>query len=145
MDDILATLSWQGLGLAIAGWIALAVLISLNGFAGKQWIVPRFGSYGNHVYKSVVAIGLIALVGALVMAQLATPDWQMAAIGIGGFWLVLTVSFEFLAGHYLFGNSWEALFADYRIWRGRLWVLVLLTTAIAPVLMGWLLYSNPLQ
>jgi hypothetical protein len=139
MLEFFTLLSWQVTGLAIAGWLILAFLISLNGFIGQQFIAPWLGSYGNHIYKSVVAIALIAIVAGLVMTQVATTHWLLTAIDMGGFWLLLTVSFEFLAGHYLFGNSWEALLADYRFWQGRLWVLVLLMTAIAPALMGWLL------
>jgi hypothetical protein len=53
---------------------------------------------------------------------------------IGLLWTALTLAFEFLAGHYLFGNSWESLAADYNIAKGRLWILVPLTTLIAPLL-----------
>ena len=49
-------------------------------------------------------------------------------------WLVLTVAFEFLGGHYLFGQSWERLFADYDVRSGRIWLLVLATTAAAPLI-----------
>jgi hypothetical protein len=48
--------------------------------------------------------------------------------------LGLTVGFEFLAGHYLFGNPWRRLLEDYNVVRGRVWMLVLLTTALAPLL-----------
>ena len=45
----------------------------------------------------------------------------------GIMWVALTVAFEFLAGHYVFGNSWKRLTADYNVFRGRIWILVLLT------------------
>jgi hypothetical protein len=48
----------------------------------------------------------------------------------------LTILFEFVFGHYILGNSWEVLLADYRIWQGRLWMLVLICEAIAPVIMA---------
>jgi hypothetical protein len=57
----------------------------------------------------------------------ATEAWA-----VGATWLGLTVAFEFLGGHYLFGNSWERLLVDYNIVRGRVWILVLLTTLVAP-------------
>jgi hypothetical protein len=43
------------------------------------------------------------------------------------------VAFEFLAGHYWFHASWSALFADYNLAQGRIWILVLVTTLLAPV------------
>jgi hypothetical protein len=57
---------------------------------------------------------------------------------IGAVWLALTLAFEFLAGHYLFGSSWERLLADYDLLRGRVWILVLLATLFAPAWgFGW--------
>ena len=47
-------------------------------------------------------------------------------------WLALTVSFEFLGGHFLFGQPWQRLLADYDLLDGRVWVLVLVVTALAP-------------
>ena len=56
------------------------------------------------------------------------------ALIMGGIRLVLTMIFEFLAGHYLFGVSWEKPLLDYNILKGRMWILVLLITFIAPYL-----------
>ena len=44
-----------------------------------------------------------------------------------------TGGFEFLAGHYVFGNSWERLIADYNVFRGRIWILVLAANIFAPL------------
>jgi len=50
----------------------------------------------------------------------------------GVYWLCWTVAFEFIFGHFVFGNFWEKLFADYDIFAGRIWILVLLTILVAP-------------
>lgn len=55
---------------------------------------------------------------------------------IGLFWLVLTVCFEFLFGHYVAGHPWERLLADYNLLAGRLWVLILATLLFTPALAG---------
>ncbi|MGV9011918.1 MAG: hypothetical protein ACOH13_04935, partial [Flavobacteriales bacterium] len=51
---------------------------------------------------------------------------------IGFFWTALTIAFEFGAGHFLFKHPWSKLFADYNLLNGRIWVLVLITTLLAP-------------
>lgn len=61
------------------------------------------------------------------------PGTLRDAWGVGILWLVLTLAFEFLAGHYLFGDSWAKLLAEYNVLQGRLWVTVPLTTLFAPV------------
>ena len=47
-------------------------------------------------------------------------------------WLVLTLGFEFIAGHYAFGHSWERLLADYDVCSGRVWLFVPIATLLAP-------------
>lgn len=51
---------------------------------------------------------------------------------MGVIWLFSTIAFEFIAEHYVFGNSWEKLLADYNLFEGRIWSLVLLTILLAP-------------
>lgn len=47
-------------------------------------------------------------------------------------WTTLTVAFEFIFGHYVDRKSWSELAANYAIWNGRLWPLVLLSLILAP-------------
>ena len=54
------------------------------------------------------------------------------SLGIGAMWLVLTILFEFVFGHFVMEHSWGKLFADYNILEGRLWSLVLIWTFIGP-------------
>ena len=49
-------------------------------------------------------------------------------------WFCLTEAFEFLAGHYIFKNSWEKIFNDYNIFKGRVWILIPIWVGIAPYL-----------
>jgi hypothetical protein len=51
---------------------------------------------------------------------------------IGVMWLAMTLTFEFVAGHFLFRTEWSTLLADYNLLAGRLWILVLVATTIAP-------------
>jgi hypothetical protein len=60
-------------------------------------------------------------------------------IVVGLLWLVLTVAFEFGFFHYVVGKPWDVLLADYNILRGRLWVLVLATVLLGPILVGTIL------
>jgi len=57
----------------------------------------------------------------------------LSALGI---WLVLTVAFEFLFGHYVAGQPRKKLLADYNLLAGRLGVLILVTLLFTPVLAG---------
>jgi hypothetical protein len=57
------------------------------------------------------------------------------AARIGLFWLGVTIAFEFTFGHFVMGHPWSKLLYDYNIIEGRLWVVVLAWTAIAPLVL----------
>jgi hypothetical protein len=118
---------------ALSIWLVLLLVAIGNGALRVAWLIPWFGEYWGHVASTVT------LCAAIVAVAWTTMGWvQPASAGdallIGGLWLALTVSFEFLGGHFLFGQPWERLAADYDLRAGRVWVLVLVTTALAPLL-----------
>jgi hypothetical protein len=85
------------------------------------------------------AISSLTLSAAILVLSWFTITWihptsVADAWRIGVLWLALAIAFEFLAGHYLFGDPWDQLSANYNVLRGRLWVLVLITTLVAPVI-----------
>lgn len=118
---------------AIAVWIAIAILAVLNGVFREGVLKPRFGDRIAHVLSTLSLSTLIFLVtfGARDWIDVDTlaEGW---AVGIG--WVLMTLAFEFLAGHYLFGNPWSKILADYRVDRGRVWLLVPACTLFAPAM-----------
>ena len=65
------------------------------------------------------------------------PATIAEALQIGSLWLVLTLAFEFGTGHFLFGRPWDALLKEHNLFQGRIWVVVLLVTTLAPLATGW--------
>ena len=78
------------------------------------------------------------LCAAVFIATYLTVRWihplnRRDAFLIGFAWLALTLVFEFGFGR-VRGKPWTELLADYNVLKGRIWVLVLVTTAMAPFL-----------
>lgn len=117
---------------SLAVWCLLLVAAIANAGVREGLLAPRFGEQAGHVLSTLTLSLAILAIAWLTIGWLA-PATVQDVLWIGGLWLLLTVAFEFLAGHYLFGNSWESLLADYDLLRGRVWVLVLVTTAVAPL------------
>jgi hypothetical protein len=122
---------------AVAAWGLLVVIAVANGALREFLFAPRLGAQAGHVVSTVVLCAAIFVVALLTIRWIG-PRGRREAVLIGATWLALTLVFEFLAGHYLFGNSWEKLFADYNLLRGRVWILALLVTLFAPAwAFGW--------
>jgi hypothetical protein len=120
-------------GRAVAIWAGLLVIAVANGALRDVLIVPRLGPQAGHVISTLVLSAVIVAVAFVSIRWIAPPD-RAGALRVGGLWVVLTLAFELLAGHWLFGKSWSDLFADYDLAAGRVWILVLVATLLAP---GW--------
>jgi hypothetical protein len=105
----------------------------VNGAAREAWLIPRIGASAGHAVSSLSLSALIFLLSWLTIGWI-NPATARDAFLIGLVWLALTLAFEFLAGHYVFKTPWNELLADYDVLSGRIWVLVLVTTTLAPLL-----------
>jgi hypothetical protein len=57
-------------------------------------------------------------------------------ISVGVLWLVVTVSFEFSFGHFVFGRSWRDLASDYDPLQGGFLLIGMAVLTFAPVIAG---------
>lgn len=128
---------------AVAVWCAIVPFAVANGAVRDLLIAPRVGVTAGHVTST--ALLCLAILGwTWLTIGWIRPAGSRGAVRIGVGWLGLTVAFEFLAGHYVFGTPWARLFADYDVAQGRVWILVLVTTAAAPWLAArWRHVSGP--
>jgi hypothetical protein len=79
-------------------------------------------------------LSLLILAAGWVAIPWIGPRTVQDAWTIGVLWVVLTLVFEFLGGHFLFGKPWQELLADYNILAGRIWVMVLIVTLMTPII-----------
>jgi len=117
---------------AFAIWGLLLILAILNGGVRDLLITPKIGDPAGHIISTVSLCVLILLVSYFSIRWI-NPTGSLDPLIVGSFWVTLTVAFEFLAGHYVFGNSWQKLLADYNVMQGRIWILVLVADFTAPL------------
>jgi hypothetical protein len=117
---------------AFAVWIGMMLLAIANGAFRDLLIFRMTGPVAGRAVSSIILCALIMIV-ALRTIEWIGPSSKAQAFGIGVFWLTLTLAFEFLAGHYVFGTPWATILADYDVSRGRIWLLVPLVTLLAPI------------
>lgn len=103
----------------------------INGGLRDALYKSAVGDLVAHQISSVTGITLFALV-IWWMSRLWPIQSSRQAWTIGLIWLMMTIAFEFLFFHYVTGHSWSELLANYNIFEGKVWVLVLLWTFIAP-------------
>ena len=116
---------------ALLYWFLLMLLAILNGTVRIKLIIPFTGLTIGLAISTLLLCALI-LGATWVGIRWLGPADAKQAWGIGLLWLVMTLSFEFGAGHFLFKKPWTELLLDYDLAKGRIWVLVPIVTALAP-------------
>ncbi|WP_128546333.1 hypothetical protein [Larkinella soli] len=113
-------------------WFLMLLLAVLNGAFREAVIRPQLGQPWGHVLSTAL---LCMLIGGLAWYSVGwiKPHSLREAWGVGLTWVSLTLAFEFLAGHYLFGRSWNYLLDQYDLMKGQVWLFVPLVTLLAPV------------
>ena len=121
---------------ALSVWLLLAAVAVTGGILRQQLLVPKVGDAAAHLMGTAAVVAVFVVVIGLLVRWTA-PGLEIRNLWIlGGFWTVLTVAFEFGFGHYVVGHPWSRLLHDYNLLAGRVWVFVLITLLLAPVILG---------
>jgi hypothetical protein len=116
---------------AVVIWCALLMIASINGLVREALLIPRMGEVGGRAISTLALSALIVVLTWISIGWIAPRSAQQTWT-VGVIWVLLTLAFEFLAGHYVFHNAWSRLLEDYNVVRGRIWILVLITTLVSP-------------
>lgn len=115
----------------IVAWVGAPVLAIVNG-AARELVYKD--QVGESTADQISVVPLIALLG--LYFWILQRRWPLAttreALSVGAVWVALSVLFEFGFGHYVEGDSWSALFQNYDVTEGNIWILILLWIAFGP-------------
>jgi hypothetical protein len=118
---------------ALTIWIVLILAEIVHGVARAIILVPYVGEFRSS------QIGVFSGMAIIFVIALAFDRWlganrQLQLLSIGVLWLVLTLAFEFLFGHFIAGVSWDRIAADYDVLHGGLLPFGMLFLMFAPLL-----------
>jgi hypothetical protein len=124
-------------------WIALALLMTFNGVFRERVLRPVLGDAGigpmvaADVLSAILGVGIILFATAVAFRRVElTTQWLWMASAV---LVVPTIAFEFVVGRFVDGKTWSELLANYALWDGKLWPILLLLLALTPLIWGrWL-------
>ena len=126
--------------MVLTAWLLVLPAMVANGIfrelVVERWVSPAAAG----AISAALGITLIQLITRPFLRRLGDVSTAQCW-AIAGLWLAMTVTFEFVFGHYVDGASWQELLADYNILNGRLWPIVLAGIAAAPFL--WTRQATP--
>jgi hypothetical protein len=121
-------------GKAAVTWLILCVVMFTNGAIRALLLQPRLGEDLARQVASLTGVLFVLLASWLfVRGCPRASSGQLLWVGAG--WLAATLAFEFGLG-FVSGLGWRELLAEYNIFRGRLWSLIVLSVFLGPWLCG---------
>ena len=114
-------------------WLPMLGIAILNGAFRELILARRLSELRAH-QLSCFSAALLFWGYTWLLGQVWPLNSRTQAVTIGIVWLLLTIAFEFIFGHYVAHHSWTRLLQDYNILAGRLWLAVLLTVAALPAM-----------
>ena len=116
-------------------WFILAVSAIVVATFRIGVFLPPFGEQTAHQLGTILYLIVQFLIIYFFIKKMKIKETK-TLLRIGILWVVITIIFEFVFGHFVMGHPWQKLFADYNLLNGRLWVLVLLNNLAAPLISG---------
>ncbi len=118
-------------------WFPMIILAIVNGFFREKVLVEKLNELQAHQMSTISMILLFGIY-VWILFKIWPAESSKQALFIGLLWLMLTVIFEFLFGHYVMGHTWDKLLHDYNILEGRVWILILVWITISPYVINQL-------
>ena len=115
-------------------WFLFMIFAIINAIIREGIFTSFLDELRAHQLSTIILMILFFIGTFLILQYSEIQLSEQQAIIMGCIWVVMTILFEFVAGHFLFGNSWDKLIADYNIFKGRIWILIPITTLISPYL-----------
>jgi hypothetical protein len=116
-------------------WLLFVPVAIANGALRDLVLTPALGdTLGRAVSSLTLSILILGL--ALLLVDRLGVNTRAGYLVVGAFWLVLTLLFEVSFALLVMGHPMDELLQDYDIFRGRLWLIVLVATFFAPLLAG---------
>ncbi|QQS49243.1 MAG: hypothetical protein IPM66_11750 [Acidobacteriota bacterium] len=116
-------------------WFGIVILAIVNAGIREKLLAPAIGPAAALPASGLLLSVIILAVAYFTMPLIGSSDSRIY-ISIGVFWLVLTLAFEFLFGHYGAGKPWREVLQVFDVRKGDLFVVALLATLVAPWIMA---------
>ena len=127
---------------AFIAWLMILGLAIANGVLRESVLVPALGTTPGLMLSGAILSACVLVVALLLIPRLG-PVSTRRCLGIGAFWLALTLAFEFGFGRAVAHKTWAQLLDAYTFRDGNLWPLVLLVVVLAPLFAAWLRRRRP--
>jgi hypothetical protein len=115
----------------IAIWLVIIFAESFHGAARRFLLEPYVGDFRARQISVFTGCLIIFTISYLFIRWIRAASIGQL-IGVGIFWVILTVGFEIVLGRLVLGFAWERILSDYNLREGGLMIFGLLFLILSP-------------
>lgn len=116
-------------------WLIIAIFAVINGIVREKLLVPSLGYSAALPLSGILLCVIVICITYAAIGFFGAPD-RRGYLLIGIQWVVMTLLFEFIFGHYVVGKPWGALLQTFNLLKGDLFLLVLIVSLLSPLLVA---------
>ena len=116
---------------SIGIWMVIVIAAIINGATREKLIEPLIGSGLSLPLSGITLSVLILMITYFTIPFIGEVKTEVYFI-IGLLWVVLTLAFEYLFGHYVADKPWHEINQVFNILKGDLFIFVLIVSAASP-------------
>ncbi len=120
---------WIIIIVSIISWIILTLLrIAVHSFLAYGLKINLSNGHWIYLVPQIILIIIYSYILVIIFRSFDINSFLV----LGIIWLVLLLNFEFIGVLVIQKKSLSELFEGWKIWRGNIWTLVLLSHLITP-------------
>ncbi|KAA3609667.1 MAG: hypothetical protein DWQ05_22305 [Calditrichaeota bacterium] len=113
-------------------WLLMMVFAVGNGLFRDNFLASQLNPAIALPLSGITLSILILLITYFTLPILGKHPPQ-TYIFIGAQWVLTTLAFEFIFGHFVAGKPWPEILQIFKVWQGNFFLIALVVTFIAPV------------
>lgn len=117
----------------IGMWFLFLGIAVANGGIREKYVEIQLGELAAHQLSTLI-LSLAIFICTTIFIKYKNLTDNKTLLLTGLFWSVLTITFEFVFFHAVGGKPWSALIAEYNIFEGRIFSLVIITIILSPII-----------
>lgn len=112
-------------------WLLIVFAAIINGVVRELLFTPLLGAEMSLPLSGLTLSALVLVISYGTLAIFGKVKTGVYVF-MGLFWLVLTLAFEYLFGHFVLGKHWQEINQVFNLMEGNLFSVVLIVTAASP-------------
>ena len=116
-------------------WCIIVVFAIANGIFRESFLELYLGK-SIALPISGITLSIIIFTITFLSFKVIEKNRPLIYLYIGIQWVVMTLIFEFLFGHFVMNKSWQELLQVFHVFEGNLFLLALLTSLFSPIIVS---------